>query len=515
MPRPVLRSPFSAPLAALAALALLAVPAAAQGKLETKPHEDLVNGFRFKPFQKWNQVPPQPGEENKLCTYADSVIDFKENVRYPLEIEVLKIDRVGAETGGEADEGGEEGLSEEEVFKRKIAELRRREQPKSYRELMLQQYGKELKFAVDGKKARYGKQDVLEYEFSSPSQGGRAKFFHFAAVISASDRELVLHFVLPDIGTVVKDWRSSVERCAKTFELIDKEKPATAGANGGTPDDGAITPFDLKKAELEKQYASMPEWKVEESPCKRYVILIHNDDRKFVAEIKKRISSIRDVLEEEYPVLPDRPITAISILRVCASRGEYQQYGGPAGSAGYWSAHHQELVIYDDKDINRNNTWGTLNHEAFHQYIFYRCGEISPHSWFNEGTGDYYAGYKLKGAAYKVDKFDWRLGTVQESMKAAKEGGKAPAFVPLKDLISYSQREYYSNPDICYSLGWSFVYFLKEGSKGGRWKAEWSKILPTYLDTITQTKDPEAANKAAFDGIDLAELEQAWINFKW
>ncbi|MBL8896053.1 MAG: hypothetical protein JNM84_00415, partial [Planctomycetes bacterium] len=137
------------------------------------------------------------------------------------------------------------------------------------------------------------------------------------------------------------------------------------------------------------------------------------------------------------------------------------------------------------------------------------------HSWFNEGTGDYYAGYKLKGTAYKVDKFDWRLGTVQESMKAAKEGGKAPAFVPLKDLTSYSQREYYGNPDICYSLGWAFVYFLKEGSKGGRWKPEWSKILPTYLDTITQTKDPKAANEAAFKGIDLDELEQAWIHFKW
>jgi hypothetical protein len=56
-------------------------------------------------------------------------------------------------------------------------------------------------------------------------------------------------------------------------------------------------------------------------------------------------------------------------------------YGGPGGSAGYWNWGTQELVFFDDKGGDgRNDTWLVLNHEAFHQFIFYFYGNISPHS---------------------------------------------------------------------------------------------------------------------------------------
>ena len=40
-------------------------------------------------------------------------------------------------------------------------------------------------------------------------------------------------------------------------------------------------------------------------------------------------------------------------------------------------------------------TWETLSHETFHQFIFYFYGSLSPHSWYNEGQGDYFAGAKM------------------------------------------------------------------------------------------------------------------------
>ena len=497
------------PLAAV----LLAPEASAQKppKLQRKWHEDTVNGFRFKPFDEWNQVPPKPGEEISLCTYNTDIIDHKEYVKYEGTIEVVKILPRGPETGGDDEEIDPSKLTKEELQRRMLEKYRSSSIPKTFAELVERRYGKDVAKELKGKKGKYGKVPSTEYEYEVNSRGG-ATYWHLAVVFQLTDFELGLIFTVPDLDDRPKKWKRTLQRCAKTFEVIEREVEEEEGAESASD-------FEKKKAALEKQYESMPEWRVETSKCNRYIILIHNEDPDFVREVRKRITAIRDVMEEEYPPLPGKPITAVSILRVCASRGEYSQYGGPPGSAGYWSSGHEELVIYDDKNINRNNTWGTLNHEAFHQYIFYRCGEIAPHSWFNEGTGDFYAGYKLKGSRFKVGKFDWRLGTVKEAMRVAKEGGKGGrAFVPLKDLVHYSQGEYYSNPQVCYSLGWAFVYFLKAGSRSSRFPDKWKRILPTYLEVITETKDQDKANEAAFEGFtdeDWEELQEAWVNYRW
>ena len=38
-------------------------------------------------------------------------------------------------------------------------------------------------------------------------------------------------------------------------------------------------------------------------------------------------------------------------------------------------------------------------------------------------------------------------------------------------------------------------------------------ILPTYLATLIETGDPEAANDAAFAGVDWADLESSWSEY--
>ena len=43
------------------------------------------------------------------------------------------------------------------------------------------------------------------------------------------------------------------------------------------------------------------------------------------------------------------------------------------------------------------DTLAVLYHEAFHQFIFYSVGEVAPHSWFNEGHGDYFSGADVVG----------------------------------------------------------------------------------------------------------------------
>ncbi|MBK7877824.1 MAG: hypothetical protein IPJ77_19250 [Planctomycetes bacterium] len=192
---------------------------------------------------------------------------------------------------------------------------------------------------------------------------------------------------------------------------------------------------------------------------------------------------------------------------MCLNRDQYHSYGGPGGSAGYWSWVAGELVLYDArKEGGKGDTWAVLNHEAFHQYIFYFYGNISPHSWYNEGTGDFYSGYQYKHGQFKPRKFEWRTDTIKDAIK------KGWAH-PLEKFVRWSQEEYYSesrvldkegkegdipNVSMCYAQGWSFIYFLRTGKKANAkgWDPRWDTILETYLKELAMTGDTRAGRPA-------------------
>jgi hypothetical protein len=193
----------------------------------------------------------------------------------------------------------------------------------------------------------------------------------------------------------------------------------------------------------------------------------------------------------------------VSVIRVCGDRMEYHQYGGPGGSAGYWNDDSEELVFYDADPNNLKpdrDTLAVLYHEAFHQFIYYSVGEVAPHSWFNEGHGDYFAGAKYADQKFKIGPFDWRVGVVKEAIRngpspyeeTEKNGAtlrhwdrKQGGYSPLKCLVDMSQGEYYSYPSVCYAQGWSLVYFLREiVPKNAKWNEKWGNILTVYFDTL-------------------------------
>ena len=198
---------------------------------------------------------------------------------------------------------------------------------------------------------------------------------------------------------------------------------------------------------------------------------------------------------------------------MCLNRSQYTSYGGPPNSAGYWNPGDEELVIYDDKESGgRGKTWSTLNHEAFHQYIHYFYGNLAPHSWYNEGTGDFYAGYKLNGRGkFDLERFDWRVRLIQQNLRDSK-------YAPLKELVNWEQGEYYGTNEYGldqgdnYAQGWSFIYFLRTGKKGKArgWDPVWDLILDTYLDSLAATGDLDRSVEKAFAGVDWAAMEEAW-----
>jgi hypothetical protein len=155
-----------------------------------------------------------------------------------------------------------------------------------------------------------------------------------------------------------------------------------------------------------------------------------------------------------------------------------------------------------------------LNHEAFHQYIFYFYGNISPHSWYNEGSGDFYSGYQYKNKRFHLERFDWRTGTIQEAIREEKH-------IPLKDFVRLTQPEYYGNNKWGvgggqnYAQGWSFIYFLRTGKKGGAqdWNEAWDSILEKYLRVLAMSGDLDQAVTEAFQGVDFEALERSWKEY--
>ena len=308
--------------------------------------------------------------------------------------------------------------------------------------------------------------------------------------------------------------------------------------------------LERERKKLERQYlgrhshpeyrmrvaaAAVDPWKVDNTD--NYIFVYNTPDQPLLRKIKRDIEAMREVYMELFP--PAKDFDAVSTVRICADQSEYLAYGGMRGSAGYWNSSTEELVLYhyevqDGGRADDANTFIVLYHEAFHQYIHYSSGELPPHSWFNEGYGDFFSGALLRGGKVrKLDVNPWRCGTIQRAIELGRD-------VPWRDIIEYSQMQYYANPAICYAQGWSMIYFLNRSSEVER-RPEWAKILPTYFETLKSEYqarlaelrgDDEderditdgqrfkageearrAALAAAFQGVDLDEIHRAWADF--
>lgn len=297
-------------------------------------------------------------------------------------------------------------------------------------------------------------------------------------------------------------WHKVFAKSAKTFERFDLKKTAKKPTKGVVKDEPLWRA--AARAKHEAEVARTEGWRLEET--EHYFLKIHTEQKSFVKDVKKRLEAIRRVYETEFPT--EFPIEAVSVVRVCMNEREYSSYGGPPGSAGYWNKNDEELVLYRTVNMGPRGWKAVLNHEAFHQYIYYMAGELDPHSWFNEGYGDYFGGAELRGSRFKVKPFDWRVQTIKQAIREE-------TFVPIKEIIRWSQRQYYSgNAGMHYAEGWSIVYFLKHGRRGAKkFDKNWEKILPLYLEVLIETRDQDKAVEAAFAGVDFERFEASWKDF--
>ena len=524
---------LSSALGIALALGLIAPASSAQApKTGSSYYEDTVNfGFRFKEPKGWDFIPPQPGDPNLIGTYAapnqKGILFPNRGTYWGYNAWVVKFDR------RKEDESAPKDGSKRIVIGRSGAK-----DIEEWVERAISSTLSGVSFKADEdsvKDVRIKGCEATERVFTGKL--GDVDLALYAAVFELQeDVEVALVFNGPG-GKKWNKYEGAFRRFAKTFSLIEIEAPEAPVLGGGSL-------RETKRAKLKASVATMPGWELYET--ENYFVVSNNDDKDFLEELMVRLEAIREVYEETYPPSLAAELNALaaakkgkdeddkgkrpgrttaaegdpmersrtSVVRVCDNEEQYHSYGGPGGSAGYWSSYHEELVIYDDQASGgRRNTWATLNHEAFHQYCFYFFGNLAPHSWYNEGTGDFYAGYQLKNRKFQLKPFDWRVSTVRALIRDSK-------YVPLKDLVRFDQGEYYGSNKYGvsggenYATGWAVIYFLRTGARDAKgWNSAWDTILDTYLRVLVETDDLDAAVDQAFAGVDWEEFEDCWKEY--
>lgn len=521
-------SPALLRLRVVLVLALAASAAWAQAPKAGGYYEDKTDlGFKIQVPKDWDFVPPQPNDPNLIGKYVaphQGGLNLKSGRYWPYEVHLVKFDR--REKPGD------------DRSKPRFAGA------ESATEYVEQNFGSDGWTADGEKKFKAGKLEGRELQFAcSINDEDPARVFVAVFPLSAE-----VDVALVGNGPGEKKWskfESAFQQMARSFKPLAAESAAPIDASGSMR--------EQRRAKLKDELSRLPGWKLYESP--NYFIVTDSKDEPFVKEMMDRLEAIRKIYEETYtqaqalelrrkaiaiqnarteggaapqkpetdgdegPDAPEEPLTEESLLasfeasracvvRLCSEETMYKSYGGPAGSAGYWSPFHEELVVYDDqKEGGRSNTWKTLNHEAFHQYIFYFYGSMTPHYWYNEGSGDFYSGYQYqKNKKFVLKPFDWRVPLVKDMLRDE-------TYVPLKKFVRYTRAEYYDPKTVGdnYAQGWAFVYFLRTApGKFPGWKPAWNTILPTYLETLATTGELDQAVDTAFAGVDFDELTTAW-----
>jgi len=430
----------------------------------------------LKTVPKWVAVPVQPTERNTVVKWASP----RDERRYPGRMMVHVFDRKAGED--------QEGALANPFFRPSRSF---REWAKRYRRGLVL----DAPASVEAKGASGGKVtgqlfETTYGERNDPRLGPRTGYFTIIAIFALQEREYALEIYCG--AAVKKKYRRTFLRVVKSFRFIAAGKKDVAAAQ-------ATSPREAARRRARQDAERVPGWWYMES--ENYFIVTNTSGKRKtrINDLKRRLEAMRELYERDFP--PVKPITAVSIVRVCKDMQSYRHYGGPPGSGGYWNSAAQELVIFHRGE--KNFARSVLNHEAFHQYIHYACGEINPHIWYNEGHADYYGGAEVIGnrAVIRVNKM--RVDTIRGALRTG-------TYVPLKKFLRYTQAQYYRNAQLCYAQGWSLVYFLTRGVDKAH---PWHRILAVYFKTLLDTGKPKQALDTAFKGVDLPALDAAWKKF--
>ncbi len=205
-------------------------------------------------------------------------------------------------------------------------------------------------------------------------------------------------------------------------------------------------------------------------------------------------------------MIPPRvAIDAVSVIRIPAGEAEYIRYVGEAlaWSGGLWMPQRQELILRAPDTggarVQRETLRRAAYHEAFHQYLHYALDRVLTSAWFNEGHAALFETVEIQSRGVRI---------LEDPAKArALEALLRERDLTLESILTLSYEGFYA-PDETerqanYVLAWGLVYYLRRGPTD---RSPCADVIPRYIDVLMETRDEQAATRAAFAEIPPAEL---------
>ena len=469
----------------LVAAATLMLTAGAPPARKLGPTQKIKNyGYSIRAPQGWISSPPQPGETKIVGSWKPDYTVANRKGDYAsggAELEIVRYPAQGSVTGSRAAEKAKKKRSDREKF------LLSTETAKSLDEYMEARFKDSSKRYVPKKIVAGRGKSKLTGEFMEFTSGAA---FVCAARFSGYNWDWGI-FYLAREDYYEKEWKKCFTDSLKSFKLFQPTGEVFS------PIKGDLTP-EQRRAQIKAGIAGTPGWWALDTD--NYVFLTNSKKKGFIKSLGREIEVIRQNLYEKlFP--PGQEVTAISIVRVFANEAEYYAYGGPGGSAGYWSSAKEELVLFDgfqnvSKAKSKTFTKAVMYHEAFHQYIFYAVGDVAPHSWFNEGHGDFFAGHLVKGKRVIPTEFEWRV----KYLKLHATLGRG--LIPIRSLVRLPQGEYYMNAGLKYSQGWALIYFLRNVTKNATWRNIPTRYFAHLRDNVAAFKKLKEKNDTEGESVE-------------
>ena len=472
-------------LTAVAATAVLAAPAVAQ-KVDNKYREFPALGFKFKAMKEWSDVPLQERDKQggriaqKDAERGVYVKAGNDRVQFRPSLLVLKIEPKAVTTDATGEEGGglrgrvgreeaKEKGAKDYVYANYSGGLRKTE----FDEIVPESEDVKIKkdFIV--------KRDLISTFLVS---GSAIDVLFDVWTIPTPNFKLVFIWTYPSDKKVAKNYGRAVEKSMKSFKFDDVVESDVRWIDENSPYE------DIVKYH-ENEVMQTPGWRVIETPNKKFLIKTNSDKDKRLKEVIKRLEASRELFEEDFP--PASPLTQISVVRICGTAEDFHKYGSTSpGVAGWFSPASKELVLFFDPNSGYDQTLAVMTHEGFHQYCHFLFEESEAHRWFDEGHGDYYGAFKMKGSSLKPNEdMKGGLARAPEIKKMLREG----TVKPLSEHLRYDHGEWQSQGPSnvsCYAQSFSIIYFLREGARGrvaGKyWEDEYAEIIPNYMRHLAE-----------------------------
>ena len=303
---------------------------------------------------------------------------------------------------------------------------------------------------------------------------------------------------------------SAILSFMRYFKISESKELKASNQNFSTRPKGDKSPQFIETVNrVKKEVSGMPNWWFAET--ENYIIKSNLSSRNRI--LAKKIQAQVEVMRKSYELfLPaNKEIQEVSVITIPATREEYQNYVGQGmeWSGGIWSPSRRELVLSTmnkEAKSSANKDWilDVLNHEAFHQYLFYALEKVRAPMWFNEGHAELFAHSTFSVGKIKLEEDKGGLSKLYPMIKSGR--------IDFKSHIYANHEAYYADKDLNYPLGWALCYYLRKAAPLYK-NRNYAEVLPKTIQALREGKSADEATKLGFYNVDLDQFTKDFCVF--